>query len=119
VTEIVQESGYRINRKKTRVIHKYFRKSMLGIVFNQHPNIAKDRYMKLRALCHNCLVQGFEPQLKVTRKESVEELRYWLGGTINYVGQIHQVRGDKLRIVYEAALLKHGLVEAPDVVATN
>lgn len=119
VTEIVQESGYRINRKKTRVIHKYFRKSMLGIVFNQHPNIAKDRYMKLRALCHNCLVQGFEPQLEVTHKASVEELRYWLGGTINYVGQIHQVRGDKLRAVYEEALLKHGLVEAPDVVATN
>lgn len=109
ITEMVQESGYRINRKKTRVIHKYFRKSMLGIVFNQHPNIAKDRYMKLRALCHNCLVQGFEPQLKITHKVSVEELCYWLHGTINYVGQIHPARGAKLRAVYEDALVAHGL----------
>lgn len=115
VTEIVQESGYRINRKKTRVIHKYFRKSMLGIVFNQHPNIAKDRYMKLRALCHNCLVQGFEPQLGITKKESVDELIYWLGGTINYVGQIHPARGDKLRAVYDAAMQKHGYAGVPDV----
>lgn len=119
VTEIVTDSGYRINKKKTRVIHKYFRKSMLGIVFNQHPNIAKDRYMKLRALCHNCLVQGFEPQLKITRKESVAELHSWLSGTINYVGQIHPVRGDKLRAVYEEARIKHGLAEPPNVIATN
>lgn len=113
VTEIVQDSGYRINRKKTRVIHKYYRKSMLGIVFNQHPNIAKDRYMKLRALCHNCLVQGFDKQLEITKKESVEELRYWLGGTINYVGQIHPARGAKLKAVYEDALVRHGLKEDP------
>jgi hypothetical protein len=113
VTEIVQNSGYRINRKKTRVIHRYFRKSMLGIVFNQHPNIAKDRYMRLRALCHNCLVQGFEKQLKITKKESVDELCFWLGGTINYVGQIHPARGAKLRDVYEKALIKHGRIEDP------
>lgn len=107
VTDIVQESGYRINRKKTRIIHRYFRKSMLGIVFNQHPNIAKDRYMKLRALCHNCLVRGFEPQLAITRKSNVNELISWLRGTINYVGQIHPARGNKLRTVFEQALEKH------------
>jgi RNA-directed DNA polymerase len=111
VTAIVNAGGYRINNKKTRVIQKYFRRVMLGIVINRHPNIEKTRYMKLRALCHNCYTQGFDQQLTITQKKTVEELCYWLGGTINYVGQIHPERGEKLRKVFEAALVKHHVME--------
>ncbi len=101
---ICNQSGYRVNTRKTRITNTFYRKQLLGIVFNVHPNIGKDEYLRLRALTHNCLTQGFETQYRTAGKESTEELITWLGGTINYVHQINPDKGARLQHEYNVAL---------------
>lgn len=93
---ICNQSGYRVNKRKTRITNTFYRKQLLGIVFNVHPNVAKDEYLKLRALIHNCLVQGFNTQYRKAQKENEEELISWLKGKVNYVQQINPDRGARL-----------------------
>jgi hypothetical protein len=85
-----------VNKRKTRITNTFYRKQLLGIVFNVHPNVAKDEYLRLRAIIHNCLVQGFDTQYQRAGKESVAELLTWLKGKANYVQQINPDRGARL-----------------------
>lgn len=105
-TQIIQFAGYRVNLKKTRAAHKYYRKMLLGMVFNQKPNIERQKYLRLRAITHNCLVNGFETEAAKAGKTKGKFIS-WLRGNINYVGQVHEEHGQKLLLVYEAALKLH------------
>jgi hypothetical protein len=96
LVKICNTSGYRVNKRKTRITNTFYRKQLLGIVFNVHPNVAKDEYLRLRAIIHNCLVHGFDSQYARTGKESVAELKFWLRGKVNYVKQINPERGARL-----------------------
>lgn len=104
LVNICNQSGYRVNKRKTRITNTFYRKQLLGIVFNVHPNIAKDEYLKLRALIHNCLVQGFDTQYKKAGKENIEELITWVTGKANYVYQINPDRGARLLHELKVAL---------------
>jgi hypothetical protein len=69
---------------------------LLGMVFNQKPNIAKETYSLMRAIVHNCLKHGFETQYARAAQPSPEVMIMWLRGKINWVKQIHPVKGEKL-----------------------
>lgn len=106
VTKLVHAAGYRVNLKKTRAAHKYYRKMLLGMVFNQKPNIERQKYLRFRAITHNCLVNGFEVEAAKSGKTKSKFVS-WLRGNINYVGQIHEEHGQKLLGIFEAALNLH------------
>ncbi len=104
IEKLVGQGGYRINRKKTRIASSYYRRTMLGIVFNQKTNIAREEYMRVRAMVHNCLTQGMETQFVRAGKSDTESLITYLRGKINHIGQVHQERGNKLKEEFEVAL---------------
>ena len=104
---IIVAAGYRVNHSKTRIAHSYRTKSMLGIVFNQKPNYAKEEYLKMRAITHNCATQGFETQYAKAKQESAESMVTWLRGNINWINQINPDKGRKLLEEFDGALAMH------------
>ena len=59
---VVLEEGFRVNHRKTRVMHKNRRQQLCGLVVNQHPNIPRDERDRLRALLFNAAKLGPESQ---------------------------------------------------------
>ena len=104
---IVEEAGYLVNKKKTRIAHSYHRKTLLGMVFNEKTNYAREDYLKLRAITHNCVTHGFESQYQRAGQETTESMVTWLRGMINWVNQINPERGQKLLNEFSAAIAIH------------
>lgn len=96
IRNIVREAGYQVNTKKTRVTHGYHRKDMLGVVFNDKANYARNEYHNLRAIIHNCKTHGFESQCKHADQPSTAAMIVWLRGRVNWVKQINPHKGQKL-----------------------
>ena len=119
VIEIIQREGYRINPRKTRIGHSFFRKSLLGMVFNQKPNMAKERYLALKAMVHNALTQGIDTQYKRAGKVSAEAYISYLEGNVNYACQILEKsnpdRAAKLQIELAVAVENHRVETAAAV----
>jgi len=93
---LIKESGYRVNAKKIKTPHSYFRKRVLGVVINRKMNIPKEEYRKLRAIVHNCKEHGFDSQYKKAGKKNAQALIDYLQGKIGYVQFINPEKGAKL-----------------------
>lgn len=100
---IIHECGYRVNPKKIRTPHSYFRKRILGIVINRKMNIAKEEYRKLRAIVHNCQKHGFNTQFERAGKKNAVALIDYLQGKIGFVQFVNPEKGDKLMASFKAA----------------
>lgn len=107
LTKIVIESGYRINRAKTRFVSGYHQRRLLGMTCNEKPNIPKELYLKFRALLYNCMIHGFETQYERAKQPDSETLIGWLRGKVNWFQQINANRGGKLRDQLQLALLRY------------
>ncbi len=108
VTRIIQKAGYRLNPRKTRLGHSYYRKTLLGMVFNEKPNIPREKYLKFRAMVHNALTQGVESQFKRAGFKTAEMYLDHLRGNVNYIAQIigksNKDRAERLQIELELAI---------------
>jgi hypothetical protein len=72
-----------------------------------HPNIGKEEYLRLRAIIHNCLVQGFDTQFQRAGKENVAQLQDYLQGKANYIKQINPEKGARLLHELNVAMKVH------------
>jgi hypothetical protein len=96
LTRFVRSAGYRVNTKKTKVERAGGRQVVLGMVVNQHPNVPRTKYLKYRALIHNCLRTGFDAQASRAGFDSGLQLCMHLVGMVNYMGQVNPAKRDKL-----------------------
>jgi predicted HicB family RNase H-like nuclease len=64
-----------------------------GLVVNRRPNISRERLRTLRAILHNCRVQGVESQNRARDPLFLERLR----GQVAFVAQINAAQGAKLK----------------------
>jgi hypothetical protein len=97
VAEIVSHEGFRINAAKTRIMPRHARQRILGLVVNDHCNIARDEFDILKATLHNCRRDGPENQ----NRHALPDFRSHLDGRIGWVEQINPARGAKLRQVFD------------------
>lgn len=102
--ELIRTCGYRVNPKKVKTPHSYYRKRVLGIVINRKMNVPKEEYKKLRAIVHNCAVHGFESQCKKAGKQSPQALMSYLRGRIGFVQFVNPEKGFKLMTDFEKAM---------------
>ena len=103
---LVKASGYQVNFKKLYVQRSTRQQKVLGIVINQKLNIPRTEYRKFRSLLNNCIKTGFKPQLKRAGKTNVQQMKSWLLGKLAYFQSIAPERADKLRLLYNYALLR-------------
>lgn len=58
VTGCVESFGFKVNRKKTKVMRPFQRQYVCGVVVNQTTNLQQKERRRLRAIVHNCEVNG-------------------------------------------------------------
>ncbi|MFL5327997.1 MAG: reverse transcriptase family protein [Gemmataceae bacterium] len=95
---IVAESGFELNFRKNRFMRQGIRQQLVGIVVNQHPNIKRNEFDRIKAVLHNCLTKGVVTQ----NRDQRADFRAVLRGQIAYVEQVNPQRGEKLRRVFDA-----------------
>jgi len=97
VAAIAIEEGFMVNSHKTRVMPAGVRQQLAGVVVNQHVNVARCAYDRLKAILHNCVRHGPDGQ----NRERQENFRAHLAGRIAHMAMLNPERGYKLRTVFE------------------
>ncbi|MCA9145372.1 MAG: RNA-directed DNA polymerase [Planctomycetales bacterium] len=93
IAAIIQEEGFEVNHRKTRVMRASTRQRITGIVVNQHRNIPRREYDQLKAILHNCISRGLQSQ----NRDKHTDYRAHLAGRVAFVEAVSPSRGQRLR----------------------
>ena len=96
VAAILMEEGFRVNFHKTRIMPQGVRQRLVGLVVNDHVNISRDEFDRLKAILTNCHRDGPESQ-------NLENLPHWkqhLDGRVEFAGTINPAKGERLRALF-------------------
>ncbi len=97
VAAILLEEGLWVNHRKTRVMRRGFRQQLAGIVVNDHPNVSRPDFDRLKAMLTNCARLGPESQ----NREANPDFREHLQGRVAFVEMVNRLRGRKLRAIFK------------------
>lgn len=101
VTSTVAQFGMRINREKTKVMHSYQRQWVCGTVVNEKVNLLKrDRY-SLKAIVHNCELNGIKFEAAKTGTPP-GEFAAKITGKIGWYAQLNPEAGNRLKEKFKA-----------------
>ena len=97
VAAILQEEGFAVNHRKTRVMRQGVRQRLAGLVTNRHPNVQRTDFDRLKATLTNCVRHGSKSQ----NREGHPEFRLHLEGRVSFVEMINPAKGSRLRGIFE------------------
>lgn len=98
VAAIVEDEGFALNEAKTRIMRRHRRQQVTGLVVNDHLNVPRRDYDRLKATLHNCLRHGPAAQ----NRDGHADFRAHLDGRVTWVETVNRRRGLKLRQMFEA-----------------
>ncbi|MGE3803657.1 MAG: GYF domain-containing protein [Gemmataceae bacterium] len=93
VRHIVEEEGFRINQKKSRILRQSTAQLVTGVVVNARPSLPRKELRRLRAILHRARREGLEAQNRAGHKH----FRAWLEGKIAYVAMVRPELGAKMK----------------------
>ena len=94
---IVMEEGFRVHHRKTRVMRQSVRQHLAGLVTNQHVNVRRTDFDRLKATLKNCVRHGPESQ----NRDGNPCWREHLEGRVGFVESINPAKGRRLRAICE------------------
>jgi hypothetical protein len=97
VAAILNEEGFTVHFRKTRVMRQGVRQYLAGIVVNEHPNIVRADFDRLKAILTNCVRHGSQSQ----NREAHPAFQSHLQGRIAFVKSVNPAKGAKLRKLFE------------------
>jgi hypothetical protein len=97
VETVLREEGFALNPAKTRIMPRHARQHVTGIVVNDHCNIGRAKFDALKAILHNCAINGPVGQ----NRAGVPDFRGHLAGRIAWVSQVNPQRGAKLWLLFD------------------
>lgn len=97
IEQIVNEEGFLINHSKTFTKTRSQQQCLTGIVVNEHPNISRKEYDKIKAILYNCQRYGANSQ----NRNQHHNFQDFLKGKIAYINSINPSRAQKLQNMYE------------------
>jgi hypothetical protein len=97
VADIARDEGYRLNERKTRIMRRAGRQRVTGLVVNDHLNVARADYDRLKATLHNCAKNGAQAE----NRDGHPDFRAHLEGRVVWVENVNRVRGERLRRMLE------------------
>jgi RNA-directed DNA polymerase len=97
VVRIAREEGFAINADKTALRTRGSRQTVCGIVVNEHPNVTRIEYDRLRALLHNAARDGPRAQ----NRGAVLDFEAHVRGRVAWVSALNPGRGEKLQRMFE------------------
>lgn len=96
VAAIAHEEGFSVNHRKTRMMRQGVRQYLAGLVVNQHMNVMRSDFDRLKATLTNCVRLGPQSQ----NRESHPQFRLHLEGRVGFVEMINPVKGKRLRDIF-------------------
>ena len=97
VAAILREEGFRVNFRKTRVMRRGVRQHLAGVVTNEHVNVVRRDFDRLKATLTNCVRHGPQTQ----NRNGHPAFRSQLEGRIAFVEMINPQKGERLRKIFE------------------
>jgi hypothetical protein len=97
VRSIAIEEGFEVNARKTRIMRQGSRQGAAGLVLNEHANIPRERFDRLKAVLHNCVRQGPAGQ----NRWGLPAFRSHLDGRVGFVESVNPDRGKRLRALFD------------------
>jgi RNA-directed DNA polymerase len=97
LTEIARDEGFVVNVDKTALRTRGSRQTVCGIVVNEHPNVPRIEYDRLRALLHNAARDGPDAH----NRDRVPDFEAHVRGRIGWVTALNPARGEKLQRMFE------------------
>jgi hypothetical protein len=97
VAVLLEEEGFRVNHRKTRLMRQGVRQRLAGLVTNHHPNVPRPDYDRLKATLTNCARRG----PNVENRDDRPDFRAHLQGRVAFVELVNPAKGAKLRAIFE------------------
>ena len=97
VAAILLEEGFMVNHRKTRIMRQGVRQHLAGLVVNQHMNVKRTDFDRLKAILTNCVRLGPDSQ----NRGDHPSFRAHLEGRVGFVESINPARGRRLRAILE------------------
>jgi hypothetical protein len=98
VGRVALEEGFELYYRKSRFMRRGLRQQLAGVVVNEHPNVPRPAYDRLKAILTNCARHGPASQ----NRDGHAGFRGHLLGRIGYVAMLNPARGERLRRLYDA-----------------
>ena len=97
IAEIAEDEGFRLNHRKSRIMHSSQRQQVTGVVVNERPNVSRQEYDQLKAILFNACRHGLESQ------NLLQHPNFWahLQGRVAWVESVNPNKGAKLRQLLE------------------
>jgi RNA-directed DNA polymerase len=97
VAAILGEEDLHLNHRKTRVMRQGVRQYLAGVVANQHVNVVRADFDRLKAILTNCVHRGAASQ----NRENHPAFRQHLTGRVAFVEMINPQKGARLRRIFD------------------
>jgi RNA-directed DNA polymerase len=97
VAAILMAEGFRVHHRKTRIMRQGVRQHLAGVVINDHLNVIRKDFDRLKATLTNCVRLGPESQ----NREAHVQFRSHLQGRVGFVETINPGKGKRLRAIYK------------------
>lgn len=97
VKEMVGQEGFRLNPPKTRIRRSSNRQLVTGVVVNQRTNLDRPEFDRIKAVLHDCVVNGPEVANRLRHSDFQAHLR----GRISWVTSLNADRGGALLGTFE------------------
>ncbi len=97
---ILAEEGFTVNHRKTRVMRQGVRQHLAGLVVNEHPNVNRSDFDRLKATLTNCVRRGLESQ----NRDGHAAYRSHLAGRVAFVEMVNAAKGKRLREIFNRIL---------------
>jgi RNA-directed DNA polymerase len=94
---IAIEEGFSVNLRKTRVMRAGARQHLAGVVVNEHLNLARPEFDRLKAVLNNCVRHGAQSQ----NRDAHDDFRAHLAGRVAHAESVNGKRAVKLRALFE------------------
>lgn len=96
VTVIAAEEGFDLHLRKSRFMRRGMRQHLASVVVNDHPNLPRDEFDRLKAILHNCA--RFGPTLQ--NRDGHTDFRAHLLGRVGQARMLNPSRGEKLMAIF-------------------
>ncbi|MBL9135001.1 MAG: hypothetical protein JNK85_03990 [Verrucomicrobiales bacterium] len=97
VNVIALQEGFEVNTRKTRIMRRANSQRAAGLVLNQHPNLPRTQFDRLKATLFNCVRHGPDSQ----NRQGHLDFRAHLQGRLAHLLAINPNRGRKLKAIFD------------------
>ena len=97
VGQIALDEGYAVNHRKTRLATQASAQTVCGVVVNQHANMKRAEFDRLRAILHQCRLHGPHAQ----NREGHADFRAHLRGRVDWATQLNPAKARRLHALWE------------------